>query len=344
MNRSFGQKLTIACRSFSVLFRCFRASFGTGLVLACSIVFGAQQVLASEIWLQPNSPYEAKLFEKLSKDQSWRGTGTDFWTFFSGSNYSNKATRNISVVKFSPAFIGDAPKSKLIEIGQWLAAKNIKLAVGIEALSPMNDGCGRGVEGFSSDINGYLNKIKSVNLPVDYFVMDEPLYFGSLANGKNTCRASPTQTASNLHQTLEKIEKLFPQARIGEIEPIPQTNDMAAWLPIYRKINGKFPDVIFADVSWRRTSDKTLVALSDLLQHNHIQFGVIFNAAGMVSDKEWAILTQKNIQRVKENKNIVVDVALFQSWAPQPSHLLPENKFGTMTNMIDFYMREVSNH
>lgn len=341
-NKGQGGKVSIATLGQSARGGWLAVALGVAGVVSVLLprLAVAQSGKATEIWLQPNSPYEAKGFAKLSGDPIWLKNGTDFWHFFSSANDANPILKDIKVIKFSPTFVGSASKAEMESIYKWLHQHNIQLAVGIEMLTPMAGGCGRHLEGFSASddsVNGFLYKLKHTGADVAYFVMDEPLDFGSEVKARGACQASFEQTAENILSSVKKIKALFPNAQIGEVEGVPHTTNLAKWLAVYHSAMGSYPSVFFADVYWRFATDKQLESWSAITRQHHIRFGVIYNAGEQKTSEEWAVAAQTNIKRIISDPNIHVDIALFQSWLPQPFHLLPANQVGTMSNMIQFY-------
>jgi hypothetical protein len=294
----------------------------------------------AEVWLQPNSNYEVQVFSRGQPHLDWSKTGSDFQSFFSGTGADNPILSDIKVVKFSPAFISGAPKAELQTIFSWLQTHHIELAVGVEILELPANACGRGIEGYSANLGGFLSKLKQTRADVHYFVMDEPFYFSSQATEPGACRFSQDKTAREVFDGVTKIKALFPYAKIGEIEPIPQTHNLAQWLNAYYQVGGQYPDVFIADVSWKQVSDTQLATWSTIVRERHIKFGMIYNAANTTTDQDWENATLNHTRRINETSNIDVDIALFQSWSPYPTRLLPVTRPGTMANVIEQYMRQ----
>jgi hypothetical protein len=301
---------------------------------------GAQSSSAPEIWLQPNSHYEVQAFKNAQPRADWSQTGSDFWSFFSSSSNDSSVVSKIKVIKLSPAFVAGASKDELQRVYGWLSSHQIQLAVGVEMLDPNFGRCGRGVEGFSAGLEGYLSKLRSTGVSVSYFIMDEPLFFGSEAKFPNACQASFLSTAENILASARKIKAFFPNAQIGEIEPIPQTTGLASWLDTYRQIMGEYPSVFIADVSWRQVTDNQLQTWSSLTRQRHIKFGIIFNAANTPNNQAWEDTTLNNAKRAGKILTKNVDIALFQSWIAQPAKLLPTGQYGTMSNTIEHYAQQ----
>jgi hypothetical protein len=66
-----------------------------------------------------------------------------------------------------------------------------------------------------------------------------------------------------------------------------------------------------------------------------MKFGVIFDGdPGDRSDSEWAAHTISRYHLVMSNQQTLPDDVVFQSWQKLPSHYLPDNAPGTLTNIV----------
>jgi hypothetical protein len=60
----------------------------------------------------------------------------------------------------------------------------------------------------------------SAGAEVGYIAMDDPLWFGHYYNGKNACHSSIDNVAERVAKNLHEYLKVFPNAIIGDGEPI----------------------------------------------------------------------------------------------------------------------------
>ncbi len=143
---------------------------------------------------------------------------------------------------------------------------------------------------------------------------------------------------------LSLVANYFPQAEVGEIEVVGKSselvNDVKSFVPVFEKTTGHRLAFLHADVDWSPPALQHLADVAKFAKSEGIPFGVIYDAVGGVgSDKEWTQSAQQNVTQVESEMHIKPDAAIFQTWVQYPTHLLPENEPGTLTNVVLGYLR-----
>lgn len=122
---------------------------------------------AQTIWFSPHSTTTADYLDLFKPDAPWQ-----------------KAASHISVIGISAEFLTKTPENDLQQVIADLKLRNIKLMVQMAPLAgrptPEAPECGVGVEGYAAPGQSLLlaRKVKRLGGEIDYFAMDEPLYYG----------------------------------------------------------------------------------------------------------------------------------------------------------------------
>ena len=137
-------------------------------------------------------------------------------------------------------------------------------------------------------------------------------------------------------------QRIFPGIRFGDEEAIGPNADRIAelekWPEIYRKATGTSLAFIHCDLNWSEHSMRNLIPLARALQEQHVPLGIIYNGGTADTDEGWAAGAESHFTEIETDLGIIPDDAIFQSWVILPSHLLPETKFGTLTNIVHTYV------
>jgi hypothetical protein len=301
------------------------ASPGLMLGLAVSLAsVSASPVSAQQIWLSPRVGIQD--FSRLFQDDvAWANVQRHTAYFeFNGNPRDFQA--------------GD-----LRHIFDYLQQRHIGLAVGLLAVSG-NGSCGIGVEGYSSkgDPLRIAKQLKSLGAAVDYFVMDEPLWFGHNFNGRNACHASIDDIAREAAAKVADVLSVFPTAQIGDIEPmgVPNANwpiDLGNWLVAFRAHAGRDLAFVRADMQWTRPWQSQMREIELLLHMKGIPLQVIYNGDG-ATDLEWAAAAVRRFEEFEATASSP-PVPVFMSWAPHPSRALPETDGDTLTGIASRYIK-----
>jgi hypothetical protein len=307
------------------------------------LVFALGSVLAPsahavEIWLtgvqpQPGQPINQP-YDNLAMFQPnapWQG-----------------ASQSIRVFKTTTQWLLTAPDDSLVTMFSDLDRRGI--ALGVEALMMSQiTACGFGVEGYSSPgtVKQVADRVKRLGGNLQYVAMDEPLTFGHLATGPNTCQSSISDLAAALAINVAAIRADFPAAKIGDIElldantPLDQIIQFAA---AYQSATGTPLDFLHIDINWAAPSWVTsLRQLVVLLHNSKIKVGFIYNGGGLAnSDVAWTQQAEQYFATIEADPTMIPDDAIFQTWMSYPTHVMPETQAGTMTYLVRRYTAALS--
>jgi len=218
--------------------------------------------------------------------------------------------------------------------------------------------CGSGVEGYvpygqslGTFTLGYLQRLKAVGARRIVIKVDEPFYFGVVVNDPRSCHFSVQQTAQYVGQYAQLVKSVYPDAEIGDVEPIINSAyppgvvaAMAEWHQAYRVVTGEPFPFFFADIEFANPAWPYLVL--QLEQETHqlgMKFGIIYiGDPADLTDAEWAAKTISRFYIFQGDSGGQPDYVLFQSWEPHPQHFLPESDPFTFTGVLDTYIAATS--
>lgn len=306
------------------------------LGLACALLMIVKSEAAPDlVWFCPSDPSHYP---------------SDYMNLFTteGSTQWTAARGHVQVFKMYATLMPLKTDEELRTIFAYLKSHQMMLGIELAALTnSATDNSGHGVEGYMSAgvAVAIVQRIKDLGGELAYIAMDEPLYFGHFYTGTNGAQDSIQNLAVNAAANLQAILRIFPNVKIGDIEPVdamPSGEWSAAvqqWLAAYATTMGRPLDFFHADILWTTSWRSTVPALSQLLvSGGNISLGVIFNSttAGTCT-AGWVESAQVNIQSYNASGIVQPKQVIFQSWNPYPDQMLPETNLTTFTSLIDYY-------
>ena len=271
---------------------------------------------------------------------------TDYMSLFSDNSNWAHAAQTIKVFQTSSQFLLNAPDSALITLFKGLAERHIQLAVETLILRKSVN-CGDGVEGFDDPnaVRAWAEKAQRLVGVIDYASMDEPLWYGSIYTGPNSCKWSIAEVAQRASENISVLEHVFPSIRVGDIEPLGRDHiwlkELAEWTVLISLYTKHPLAYLHLDMDWQGPWRPQLDALIPLLRASGTPFGIIYNGDWTdKTDEAWCATAEKRFSSYEDNPIRYPDHAIFQTWMPHPSHNLPEDQLGTLTNLVDKYSAE----
>jgi hypothetical protein len=275
----------------------------------------------------------------------------DFMELFQpNAPWSETASAISAFVLYTP-FVQEASDAQLTTIIRFLQQHHIALAVnqGILERPARDAGCGHS-EGYTN-IRGNLERLKALGGTVAYLNADEPLWFGHARRAAGACQTPIRELAATAARSARTIQSIFPDIKIGEVEPITNWRnpeemiaDVREWLDALQSGYGRPMAFFGLDIGWRaerRPWQPGVTAIIPELRRRNIPVLAIYNGDSNRnlenSDAAWISQAQSHAQSF-EGLVGRPDIIKFQSWVRWPSHLLPENQPGTFTNLILGYI------
>jgi hypothetical protein len=309
-------------------------------VSALAISICGRPAFAGDTWLTGGTPTAHE-----TSGQS------DFMTLFTPDAPWQTAAASVRVLKVTAGTVLNASDNELHQMISDLSRRGIGLAM--EALMiPKRGPCGGGVEGYSSpdQVTAAALRIKQFAGVLSYVAMDEPLWFGHRFEGANACRSGIDEVAHQVAENVRNLRNVFPDVKIGDIEPIAATHAPPNWTDeilsfarAYEAATG-FPLSFFhADLDWHRNWQPVLSDLALKLREERIRFGVIYDGDPEdATDIAWTQHAEERFEAVEGVTNLRPEDAILQTWMRHPTHMLPETQSGTMTSLVLSYVRRIT--
>jgi beta-lactamase regulating signal transducer with metallopeptidase domain len=249
-----------------------------------------------------------------------------------------------SAVQFPPPVILNWKDDYLRHVFRNLAERHIGLALEFRVLV-RSDQCPQMTKGYSEagEVEKVLERIQRLGGDVKYLVMDDPFFFGHRFSGLGACLEPPAKLARQIAEKIRLARTYFPSAQIGTADVVdesrPWIDELVEWTDVYQQVIGEPLAFFHADVAWSHAAIRNLAPLARALKARHIPFGIIYNADDAAqSDETWIHITRQHIAEIESSLRIHPYAAIFRSWAPYPSRLLPETQPGTFTNLAFQYL------
>ncbi len=297
---------------------------------------GRSLAAAPQIWLSSVSPVTAKA-------DHWTNSSVDYMDLFTPDAPWPTVSSHLTVFKFGPAFASQGNPDDLRKIFAYLRQHHIKFALETGMLTQSAQWPKRSeASGPPGMFEKMLTRLKSLGATPSYIAMDEPLTFSRWQENLGPNLRPFDAITSNLAANNAIAQRIFPGIQFGDEEAIScdsrRLAELEKWPDIYRQATGVPLAFIQCDLNWSEHAMKNLVPLSQALKTQGVPFSVIYNGGTANSDEEWCAGTEQHYTEIETNLGVIPDIAMFQSWVILPSHLLPETKFGTMTNIVANYL------
>ena len=266
--------------------------------------------------------------------------------FRPGAPWAQAASR-VSVFKLATSYVLSAPDPELRAVIAWVQQHRMALAMEGPLLNPPQDGdCGH-VESYGAPRTlAAAEKIRRLGGRLDILTAQEALWFGHFYNGRSACHSPVPELVANEVVNARQLRTIFPAIRIVDIEPISNFRDpdwvnaIGQWLEAFRQQSGEPYAGVEIDIAWWQPGwQERARAIASYLRSIRMPIGVIYNGnAREQLGFNWVLQAEQH-WREYERVAGVPDDAVFQSWTPQPSRLLPETAPDAFTSALIDYER-----
>jgi len=307
-----------------------------GFVVLMLVIVGSLAMYGpargAEVWLASTDPY--------GRGPHRPNVALDYLDLFAEDAPWQTVASRISVFKVGPSLVDAAPDDVLRRVFHDLDHRGIALAWEAGVVPP-GPSCGTGTEGYAGDTGRSVRRIKAAGGNLAFVAMDEPLWYGHVADLPHSCRLSLPELASGVAHNVAIIRSVFPDVQLGDIEPVGTKLGAAwpdlisAWSAAFHEATGTPLRFFHADINWDAAWRKDLSRLSPLLERQGIRLGVIYNGDPRAADDvAWTDRAMEHFQDVRDLAGIVPAADIFQTWDPRPTRLLPESRPGSLTNLV----------
>lgn len=311
------------------------------LALALGLSAAATPSLAADVWLTGVDP-ETQKGRHVSEP-------ADYMDLFKPGAPWEKAASGLAVFKFGTRFVLQSDDAELKTVIDDLKRRHIAFAVELGVLESGGPGtCGFGVEGYGRPdaVERVAKRVKALGGRIDYVAMDEPVWFGHIADklAKTTgrgCQYSVPQVADMAAGKIAVLRRYFPDIKIGDIEPVSarppggpaSIDDILTFETLLRQKTGDAPVFVHADLAWASPGWQPLLqTLATRVHASGVRFGVICDGDVSAGNNEaWVAQALQRCRQVAANPRTRPDDLLAQTWEPLPTKMLPESDPGALT-------------
>src|SRR5579863_1197127 len=255
--------------------------------------------------------------------------------------------KNVDVLALSMQFVSNGREDQLKTIIGFARTHRLKVAM-TGLMLAKHPNCGEGIEGYSGahGVERSAQRFHQLGGVLDYLVMDEPLYYGSVYPRGNACQTPIPDLAAEIAERVRQVRAIYPSIVIGEDE-VAGLADKFHWVPTlgqwfeaYRGAVGAPLGFIHMDVGWLSPRWAGHVrAISALARKDGIKFGVDYT--GNPSDPDdatWSSHARAHAWQVEHELGVHPDQSVVTSWMPHPNALLPPSDPSTLTGVLRCYV------
>lgn len=292
----------------------------------------AGNAVVQEIWLSGVDPV-------VWHKQKGHTQPNDFMDMFDEHAPWQQAASQVKVFMTDPDFVIYGNEQMLSRMFADLKRRKIDFAVEMGMLYG-DLKCGK-TEGYIDPTAPWtlVNRLKKLGGELRYVAFDEPLFFGH-RDTPGGCKFPVPEVARQVAKHVADMRKIFPDLQFGDSEPIGQRHpddwiqEVLQWTEAYRAAVGEPLAFFHADMAWDSPLwSEQLKTLSSYTHAKGIKLGIIYNGAGKTGI-EWTRTAEQRFMDIESRLKIVPNLAIIQTWDPQPDHMMPDSQPGTLTNLV----------
>ena len=319
----------------------------TLMSLACKALTRRSLMLVVLAVQSPLAAHATELWFAPGDDLNVKGTvnRTDFQELFvPGSPWQTGLSR-INVLQIRSPWFLRMPEAAVKQVISFSVEHRIGLAVPLDSVA--SDTCGQNVEGFTSTkgMQFYPRELRKRGVPLEYVVLDEPLYYGHEYSTSTTCNFPIQEVAKRVAYSIRTVKSYYPAIKVVLSEPEQSLSggvvELAEFLDAYRRELGEYPSAMRMDIQWHKDWPSAIPSLLSMLRSRHVGFSLIYNATrgGLApSDSDWVRSAEANVQTYRSRFRQPPNQIVIQSWDKRPGRVLPESDPTTMTGFLKWYI------
>ncbi len=294
-----------------------------GLIASVLLASAAKPVCAAQYWLADRDP----VTQGIKQD----GGPADYMALFAPGAPWAESESHLTVFKVSAQFVMRGTDDMVSTVVNTLHQHHVGFAIEMGAVQFEPGECGGG-EGYAAShlVDRLAGKLQRLGLTLDYWAMDEPLWFAHERTwGRNGCAYPVDAVAERVARNVADMRRHFPNIVVGDVEvlsgnhvPPPQLlADYTAFAQAFQRDTGRPLAFIHWDVSWRSGGAQLIHLFSRQMRAQGLRVGVIIG--GDMPDPDDASWVSDSLQHARDLAGEPDDY-IVQSWKALPSHMLPE--------------------
>ncbi len=307
--------------------------------------FFACAAVAAGLGLSTVQPAKAAQFWFGGEDPVTRGERPhppDWMQMFQPDPPWQQGRSHLTAFKVAAQFVLRGTDQQIHTVVDDLHRHHIAFAVEMGSVTHKPGECGGG-EGFAPPdlIDRVAGRLQRLGLTVEYWGMDEPLWFGHERTwGPHDC-AYPVETvAERVAGSIATMRRYFPNVVIGDGEVLTANHmparqllaDYVAFAQDIQRLTGHPFAFMHWDVSWRGGGGPLIAPFSRQMHAMGLRVGVIIG--GDLPDQDDLSWVSDGLQHVRDlagDPAAEPDDFVVQSWQLRPTQMLPETTPGTAT-------------
>jgi hypothetical protein len=268
----------------------------------------------------------------------------DFMDQFTPAAPWQHAASHVDVYKLYGGWVArGASDAQLATAIADIRRRGMVLAVEAGPLTAPAD-CGQAVESFAGvdEARVIASRVLKAGGRIAVIAFDEPYYYAHVYDGANACHWDLPRIASMVVDYVKVLRSYFPELIAGDIEPLPEpvtAAGLADWIDAYRAAAGEPLAFLHMDMDWGRPGWDTLGhAVASRAARRGVPVGMIYNGGSAPTAAQW--LQQAGLRVKRYEAGGVADHTIFQSWNPQPDHVLPETDPAAFSSLVRVYVED----
>lgn len=290
-------------------------------------------------------------------DPIWRATNkfppNDWDALFQNTSAWPQVVAHLQVFELSKRFVMESDEVELANVLTFLRQRNIEISIqGTPLLATPT--CGLGVEGHGPalDMLQEAQRVAKLGGQLSYISMDEPLFYGEFLKffpfkgNRKTCSYSIRELASQAAQKIRQVKSVFPNVKVGDVEPAGIAADYAAswkmslaeWIEDFESATGQSLAYLGNDVVWHLPTWRfDLRVAIEVSKKSNTPIQVIYNASP--TEVNWTVSAENHYRTIESDLRIDPEIAFFSTWTDRPQKMLPETDPNTLTGLILQYLK-----
>ncbi len=309
-------------------------AFAVSLVAARLVL--AAPVQATQFWLAAEDP--------VVQRQKHRENLPDYMGLFAQDADWRRAASGLSVFEISAQSVLGGSDDMLRTIFGAMRQRHVAMAVEMGAVLRTAE-CGGG-EGYAPPdlIDRVAGRLRRMGLSLDYWAMDEPVWFAHEKTwGQNACAYPIDEVGRRVARNVAEMRRYFPAIRVGQIDavtgervaPRQLVADYAAFAQSFRQQTGQPLAFWHADVAWLHGGQPVMPLLGRSMRALGLRFGAIVGGTPQdATNQQWVADALRHLGGLMADPATRPDDVVVQSWQPLPDRMLPETMPGTITNLL----------
>ena len=271
----------------------------------------------------------------------------DYMDLFDGNGGWENAAGRVDVFQLSGQWVARyATDDELRRLVIDLDRRGLAVALEARTLIPTN-GCGVGSDGFAqpSERLRALRRLETAGATgrlLRFDAFDRPFAFGHTEEGPSGCGWSGPKIARQVAAYVKDVRSTFPDMQFGDVEPLDGTTtieELEAWITTFEDVAGS--RLAFFHLAIDAGSSDWMARATEVAafcRSHGVAFGVVYAGQGD-TDQAWSASAENRFVQFEAKTGGHPDDVVIQSGAGRPQHLLPETQSGTLTHLLDRYLR-----